>query len=299
MSRLLNSWIALGFVALASLTPGLVAAEENSRGVVSLSYQYIKVDGFESSVGKLDIGTTDTHTLFLEVDYELTDRVSVSVGIPFVTKRYQGDFPHLPDGIVPPKNDPLIDDGSYHTEFQDITFGVSYLLTTSPVVVEPFIVYGVPSNGYPQYGHAAVGQNLWHVQVGSSFTYFPPFSDFYFYFAPSYTFVEETLGESIDHWRLHAEVGYLFLPGFSGRIFALVKEGDGLEFPDDFPPPRNDEFWFQHDRTIKHNYVNLGVGVDWGFSDRSQLSLSAMTMVDEDQVHVMEYAFTVGMSRSF
>ncbi|MDH3640822.1 MAG: transporter [Gammaproteobacteria bacterium] len=276
-----------------------VAASEADRGHIALSYQYIRVDGFESSIGELDIGTTDTHTFSVEVDYKLTDRVSVSVGVPLVTKRYRGGGPHVPSSIIPPQDDQFIDDGDYHTEVQDISFGVRYLLTTSPLTIEPFLFYGVPSHDYPHFAHAAVGQNLWRVEAGASFTYLPPLSDFYFRLAPSYTFMEETFGVSIDHWRVHGEVGYLLKPGVSARVFALVKEGDGLDFPEDFPPPRNTEFWFQHDRMVRHNYVNMGAGVDWQFSERTALSFSALTMVEAEQVHKMDYAFTVGLSRSF
>ena len=269
------------------------------KGHVTLHYQQIKVDGFESTVGELDIGTVDTQTLYFELTYHLNDRISVHAGIPLVRKRYKGTGPHVPSSIVPPQNDQFIDDGSYHTDWQDFQFSIGYLLSQGPLRVEPFVGYGLPSHDYPHFGHAAVGQNLWRLEIGSRFSYFPGMSDFYFRLDPSYVFVEETLGVSIDHWRLHAEAGYRFHPRMSGRLFVMGKEGKGLDFPDDFPPPRNTPYWFQHDRMVRHNYVNAGLGVDWQASARTQVSVSAMTMVHADQVHIMKYGINLAVSRGF
>ena len=269
------------------------------RGHWSISYQQIRVDGFESSIGELDIGTTDTQTLNFEVSYRVGDRTTLHVGVPLVRKRYQGGGPHRPETIVPAKDDQFIDDGSYHTEFQDFLLGVSFLAYDGPIRIEPFLNYGLPSHDYPHFGHAAVGQNLWKLELGTRLTYRPALSDFYFRLDPSYVFVEKTLGVSINHWRAHGEIGYNFGNGMVGRVFVQTKQGDGLDFPDDFPPPRNTERWFQHDRMVKHNYTNAGVGVDWHFGGRTSVSASFFKMVQEEQVHILDYAFSVGISRSF
>jgi hypothetical protein len=133
--------------------------------------------------------------------------------------------------------------------------------------------------------------------VGTRLTYRPPLSDFYLRFDPSYTFVEETLGQSINHWRGHLEAGYR-LERVVARVFLMSKYGNGTEFPDDYPS-RTDEMWYRHDRMIKHNYTNLGLGVLWGLSARTQLSAPALRTIDADQVHVVDYAFSLGVYRSF
>ena len=291
---------ALSVVLLGSslfTSPHVVAAEE--RGHWTLSYQQIKVDGFESTVGDLDIGETDTQSLNFEISYRITDRTTLYAGIPLVRKRYTGNFPHRPDTLVPARSDDFVDDGDYHTDFQDFLLGVSHVVYSEDLTVEPFLFYGLPSHDYAHFGHAAVGQNLWKLELGTRLTYKPPLSDFYFRFDPSYVFVEETLGTSIDHWKALAEVGYHFGGGRVGRLFVLTKQGDGLEFPDDFPPPRTTEAWYQHDRMVRHNYTNVGIGFDWSVGAKTSVSTSAFTMVQEEQVHILEYAFSVGISRSF
>lgn len=275
------------------------AESEKGHGYFSASYQFIHTDGFEATTGKLPVGTTDTHSLNLDFAYHLTDRWAASIGIPFIRKRYQGSVPHDPRLLDPPRDSEFIDDGSYHSNFQDWYLKVSYAAKAGSLRIEPFAALGVPSNDYPFFAASAVGQHLIKFDIGSEFTYSPPISDAWYRLEVSYVFVEETLGVNIDHWRLSAEVGYFFSPRWSGRLFMLMKEGNGLEFPDDFPPPRTDERWYQHDRMIKHNYVNVGLGANWFINERYSLALSALTTIDAEQVFPVEYAFTVGIARSF
>ncbi len=276
-----------------------VSAWAHAEGHVSLTYQYIHIDGFESTIGELDIGTTDTHAWHLEADYKVAERWTVSAGLPFIRKRYRGGGPHRPDLIDPPQDSNFVDDGSYHSDFQDLHLGLKYLALVDPIVVEPFVGYSFPASDYPFFGHAAVGQNIWHFEIGAHFTYVPKLADYFVQVSPSYVFAEETLGQSIDHWRLNVALGYRLTRGVSARVFMLLKDGDGLDFPDDFPPPRDTRRWFLHDRLVKHNYINVGVGVDWQYSETRSVSVSAMRMAHADQVHVMDRAFSISFNQAF
>lgn len=289
--------------ALYSLQSTGFAADEGSRtghGNVSISYQYNTVDSIQVTTGKIPIGDVDTHTLNFGIDYNVTDRLTLSAGIPFVRKRYVGSLPHDPLLLNPPRPEvENVDDGDWNTSFQDFHLGFHYLARESPLIIEPFLYLGVPSHDYPFFGHAAVGQDLWKLDVGSGFTWFPPISDAYYALDLAYVFVEKTLGVDVSHWRIRADAGYFFGPRISGRLFVLYKQGGGLLFPDDFPPPRDNEMWYQHDRLIKHNYVNVGAGLDWSLNERYQASTAVMTMVHAEQVHDMRYAITFALSRSF
>ncbi|HET6565206.1 MAG TPA: hypothetical protein VFG52_07325 [Xanthomonadales bacterium] len=290
------------FLALVLVSPASGKSDELSRaghGIFAVSYQYIRVDGIAISTGDLDFGTTDTHSLNFDLLYHLTDRWSLELGIPVVKKRYRGTFPHDPRTIIPAKNEAFIDDGKYHTNFQDWRIGLSYLIPLGTFTIEPFAAYGIPSNDYPFFAQAAVGQNLRKFDLGVSFSYFPGLSDAFYSIEVSRVFVERTLGVSVDHWRVNAEAGYFFSPRLSARVFGMLKEGDGLGVPEDFPPPRNSEWWYQHDRMVRHNYINVGAGADYALSDRYLLDFSWLTMVHAEQVHIVDYAFTVGVSMAF
>lgn len=269
------------------------------HGQFIVSYQYIHVDGFEATAGTIPFGTTDTYALNFGVDYQLNERWGIDFGIPLVRKRYQGDAPHNPMLINPPQDAEFIDTGSYHTNFQDWHLALRFKALDGNFGIEPFLALGVPSNDYPFFAHSAVGQRLTKVDVGTRFTYQPGLADIFYRLDVSYVFVEKTLGVNINHWRLTAEAGYFFSPRFSGRAFFLLKEGNGLKVPEDFPPPRDTEYWYQHDRMVRHNYINAGLGIDWSVSEKYQLSLSAFTMVYADQVHIVKYALTASIARAF
>ncbi|MGH8223638.1 MAG: hypothetical protein ACREQZ_11760, partial [Woeseiaceae bacterium] len=165
--------------------------------------------------------------------------------------------------------------------------------------IQPYAYLGVPSSDYPFFGHAAVGQQILKFDIGSAITWFPPISDAYYRLDLGYVFAEKTLDVSIDHWLIRAEAGYFFSPRLTGRVFALLKKGHGLTFPDDFPMPRDTEKWYQHDRMVKHNYMNVGAGLDWAASEKYRVTTSVMTMTWAQQVHVMKYTLNVGVSRDF
>jgi hypothetical protein len=281
-------------------SPGSAEENRQGHGHASVGYQYISVDGFESSIGTLDVGTTDTHAFVFDLEYNVTDRLALNVGLPLVMKRYQGPLPHRVSGLDPPNDTaPFIDDGRYHTRWQDFHFGARYLAKSGSLQIEPYVGLEIPSNEYPFYALAAVGQNVNKLEIGTSFTYVPPISDAFFRLVIGHVFVEETLGVNIDHWRVRGGAGYFFAPRLSGRAFFLLKEGNGLIFPDDFPPPRTDEHWYQHDRMVRHNYMNIGVGLDYAFNEKYAVSLSVMTMAWAEQILVMKYATNVSVIRSF
>ena len=279
------------------------AAGEESRpghGHLTIGYQHQTADTFQATTGEIPIGPIDTHALNVEIEYYLTDRLTLIAGLPYIHRRYQGRLQHDPLLLDPPRPEvENVDQGKWNNAFQDFHLGMRYLVRTSPITIEPHLYLGVPSHEYPFFGHAAVGQHQARLEIGSSFVFSPGLSDAYYGFDVSYALVEKVLGVDINHWRLNAEVGYFFTPRLAGRIFAMAKEGRGLDFPDDFPAPRTDERWYQHDRMVKHNYTNMGLGVTWSLRENYRLSTSWMTMTRADSVHVMDSAIDFTVTRSF
>ena len=304
-SIVLSATLASGLLLLQ--TSDINAAETESRkghGQIVLTYQFNATDGFESDIGALPIGSIDTQVMNFELQYALTDRLTIIAGIPYVRKRYNdGPLPHDPLLLDPPR--PYIenvDDGDWNSDFQDFNIGARYRVKDGAFSIEPFVFLGVPSQEYPFYGNAAVGQQLTRLQVGSSFMWYPGLSNAYYSADVGYVFVEKTLGVSVNYWNVRAEAGYQFGPRISGRLFGLLKQGSGLSVPGafpGFPGQLTDELWYQHDRTLKHNYLNIGIGLDWVLNDQYSVSSNYMEMVWEDQVNILEYAFTLSLVRSF
>lgn len=278
--------------------------ESAGRGSIRVEYQFIRTGPFRTGDTDLDIGETDGHTFMLSGSYALTDRWTLTASLPWIKKRHQGALPHDPVLDLTAFDAPdksLIDDGNFHSDWQDLYVGASYLAVRGRLSLSPFIAVGIPTNDYPFYAHAAVGRNIWHVPVGVAWQFTPYFSDFYFSGDVAYVFTEKSLGVDISHWLINAKAGYYFAPGFSANVFVNKKQSNkGLSFPGDFDVTAlNDEAFYFHDRTIKHNFVNGGIGFDWVVNDKYLLSGSWMTMLDPDQVNTVEFGYSLAISRSF
>jgi hypothetical protein len=212
-------------------------------------------------------------------------------------------MPHDPLLLDPPR--PYIenvDQGDWNSGFQDLNIGAKYRVREGAFSVEPFVYLGVPSHEYPFYGNAAIGQQLTRLQVGSSLMWYPGLSNAYYSADIGYVFVEKTLGVSVNYWNIRAEAGYQFGPRLTGRLFGLLKKGSGNSVPTDypgFPDQLTDELWYQHDRMLKHNYMNIGIGLDWALNDHYSISSNYMEMVWADQVNILKYAFTLSVARAF
>lgn len=304
----------LAVIAALGLSPALSADESHEEGEsqqresraghgeFTLYLQYTMVDGFAGSLGDVPVGEVETQVIGVRLDYFVTDRLALVAGLPYVRERYLGPFDHDPLELDPPRTDvPNIDLGDWNTDFQDWTLGARYILVESPLVIQPFIYAGVPSNDYPFYGHAAIGRNRKQIELGSTFAWRPLFSDMWFRVALGYTFVEQTLGVSVNHFDAVGEFGYFLSPRVDGRLFIMYREGDGMNFPTDFAPPaeRTDETWYQHDRLVKHNFTNAGIGIDWALNEKYGLSASVLTMLRATQIHDVQYSINVALTRLF
>jgi hypothetical protein len=287
------------------LHPAKESQQQESRaghGEFTMYAQYVKVDGFAGSLGDVPIGVVETQVLGFRLDYFVSDRLALVAGLPYVRERYLGSYDHNPLALDPPRTDvPNVDLGDWNTDFQDWMLGARYILVESPLVIQPYIFAGIPSTDYPFFGHAAIGRNRKQLELGSIFAYRPLFSDLWYRLALGYTFIEQTLGVSVNHFDAFAEVGYFLSPRIEGRIFLMHREGDGLNFPTDFPPPeqRTDEMWYQHDRMVKHNFTNAGIGFDWKLNEKYGLSTSILTMLRATQIHDVQYSINIALTRVF
>ena len=103
------------FLVIPAALLGQAWLPPKGEGTVSLSYQnqYVADHVFENGDAH-DIGHILSHALTLDVDYSLTGSLAVRVAVPFVAGKYYGPTPHqLP-----------MDNGSYHSTFQDFTTDV-------------------------------------------------------------------------------------------------------------------------------------------------------------------------------
>ncbi len=309
--------VLLGWLLVSPLV-NPVLAEGKGEGSIRVEYQFIHADAFNDDVTTYDYWTTDTQALMFSGNYTFADNWTVFVSLPYVQKRFQsevdwGGDPHNPNDafwidFVPPDKR-FIDDGDYHGGFQDLSVSVSYLAVDKALKLSPYIGYGVPVDNYPFYAKAAIGANLWTIPVGVNFSYIPYFDDWYVSGNVAYVFSERPLDVKVDYWSAHLAAGYWFKPNFSANVFLGLKYlVDGLVMPWDFtddpfyadyPDAFDTEEWYNHDRLIRHRIVNAGVGFDYSFNEKYQVSGSYYTGIWSEQTSETGLAFTLGVTRHF
>lgn len=304
--------VSCGVIAALIAVAGVAAAEETyfpaadayrtysraGHGQVSITYQNSKTDGVVTNAGFQPVGETDTHAIDIDIDINVTDRLSLNVGVPYIIKRHTGTAIHNPALIVPPQDSKFIDDGKYHSGFQDARIGARYLLVDTEFKVEPFVTISFPVSDYPFFASAAIGQHLNHYEFGSRFAWQPPLDLYFVSLSASRVIVERTLGHDVDHWRVNLDAGYFVLPNVVVRGLLLVKQGGGLEVPDDFPS-RTDLLWFHHDQLLQHNYINAGGAVDWLIDDKLSATASFLKQIHRDNIFALQHAFSITISRAF
>ena len=314
---------SLAIALTALLSAGASMAQSQTRGDASirLEYQYIETGTFYDANFEFDYWNTKSHIVMLSGDYALSERWSVYASLPYVKKRFIpdpanpfGGDPHNPNDpwwidFVPPDKR-FIDDGHYHGDLQDLSFGVRYVAVDGPsLTVTPYIGYGFPTTDYPFYAKAAIGTNLWNIPVGVDLTYIPYFSDWYFRGNLAYVFSEKPLDVNVDYWLGYLSAGYWFRPGFSVNAFVSVKYlREGLVMPWDFtddptygnyPGDFDTIYWWQHDRLLRHRFANAGIGFDYFLNEKYLLSGSWYTGIWAEQTNEVDTAFTLALTRYF
>ena len=152
---------AFRFLSLLSALPLSLHAQAwlspQGDGTVSVLYQYNidRLHSFGDGQTK-DRGHTYFQAAVLNTDFSITDRLAISIGLPYIAGKYVGSSPHLlvrgePDTAV------AVDNGDYHGGFQDFRLNVRYALTRHALKIAPLFQATLPSHDYPNFGHASIG----------------------------------------------------------------------------------------------------------------------------------------------
>jgi hypothetical protein len=145
------------------------ASETEPRGQLSLTYQTQKTQDLVLSHTVMRGAAVNTHLIDAEVRYRIKDRWTITAGLPLISREWKGGPSHNPLTIVPPQTDSdFVDDNHYHTYLQDLRLGASYLVTSEPIAVEPYIEYSIPASDYPFFAASAVGRQLQTIEVGTT-----------------------------------------------------------------------------------------------------------------------------------
>ena len=278
--------------------PSAVSAQAwlfpKGEGTVSLSYQnlYVADHAFENGDAH-DIGHILSHALTLDVDYSFTDKLAVRVAVPFIAAKYYGPTPHqLP-----------MDNGTYHSTFQDFTTDVRYNLTKRRVVLTPFFRVVLPSNSYTYFAHSAAGRDQREYHFGTNFgrRLDPWIPKAYMQAQYSYALVERVLGIAPNRSNLEFQLGYFLTPRLS-----LLATGQGmythsgveLDYTQ-FQAGLSDDQWIHHDQIAKASLFDVGGGTSFALTPSWQMFLTVARSIEGRNAHLHAAIATIGVSRSF
>jgi hypothetical protein len=241
-------------------------------GTVTVATQFIDNTGHLLTNGVLyPDGKSQDGSVYFEGEYALTDRLSMSLGLPFVFARYVGP------GLTPGPQQEVDLCRCWHGAWQDFGFTARYGLVRHAFALTPSVSIGVPSHAYVYRGESVVGRRLPEVRLGVSAgrrldavssrlsvqgTY-------------SYAFVEQVLDIPNNRSNMTLDVAVAAMRRLSVRGFVAwqrthggLRTGLGKPPADGYPWGEilTEEQFTQHDRLLRDNSFHLGTGASYSFS---------------------------------
>jgi hypothetical protein len=249
-----------------------------------------------------DCCETTNVALVVDANYGVTNRWSISAGLPYVFAKYSGkDHPESPP---PPEWLTLAALDAcrcLHSSFQDVSFASHYNLVRvrRSFSLMTSVAAGMPSHAYPYVGEAVVGFDLKElglsVDAGQQLDFLLPGLSIDGRYA--YTFVERVLGISHDRSNIALDTGYAFSNWLAGHmILAWQRTYDGVSIlPDEIVG--HPELYPEFHRLLRDDYFHAGAGVSYTLRNWD-LSFSFLKTVSGDNTHNV-HVYTVTAGRSF
>ena len=289
--------ISLSSLAQAWLSP-------KGDGVVTVLYQndIERLHSFSDGRTK-DRGHTYLDAVFVNTDLSLTDKIAVSVSMPFIAGKYVGPFPHM---LV--RGDPstavALDDGNYHGGFQDFRLNVRYALSQRDLKIAPFFQATMPTNSYATLGHAAVGFNESEYRVGVSVgRRLNPILPKAFV-QGQYAFgMSPAVAANIAPKRSYAELQFGYL--LSRRITlqgssVLIWSHNGIDFDYNlFPNNLTEEQYLNHDRIARGKLLDSSGSIAYQVNRSTNFFVSVGHSFYGTNAHLRYVVTTVGFTKAF
>ena len=279
------------------------------RGAIIVAFQTINNTGHILTDGSTrPLGKSRTAAVYIQADYALTDRFSVSLGLPFVFAKYLGPPP--PPGVPePPMVQPVDLCYCWQKGWQDFAFTARYNLLNGSAAITPSIAFGMPSHSYAYRGEAVVGRNLKElrlaVDAGKRLDALTPRLTMQARY--SYVIVERVLNVPNNRSNVSADAAFQLTDRVSvrGTVARQVTHG-GLRLgvldpglPDGVPwgEATTLELFQQHDRMLRDNHWRAGAGVTFSLP-RADVFFSYLEFLGGSDTHAGR-SFTAGLSFPF
>jgi len=290
-------------VVLPMALSGQAFLSPKGEGTASVLYQY-SIDRLHAySDGRTkDVGHMYWHTVILDTDYSLTDRLAVGVSLPFLDGKYVGSNPHQ---VV--RGDPAtavkLDDGAYHGTVTDFRLSVRYSLRRGLFKVVPFFQATIPAHPYPVFMHALYGTDSREYRGGMSVgrTLDPILRKAYFQarygFGVSQKFADIAPMASYGEFQ----VGYFVTRRVSlqGSLVGTYGHNGILWDYNLFPNNLTQDQWLNHIRVSREKLLDAGGGISYSFNRSTSLVLSLSHSLWGENTHLRYLVATVGFVKAF
>ncbi len=268
---------ALGMALWAADASAQAWLPPKGEATLALGFVHSSADEHLDYQGKhVAPGAMIWNNVVSDLSYGVTDRLAVRLNLPFVVSRYGGDFPHP---VVPGRTN--LDDGSWHSTFQDLLAEVRFRATTGSIAVTPSFAIAVPTREYGYYGHAAPGRKLVEGQFGITAGRLldPLLPNAYVQVRYMYGIPEKVMGISHNRSQVNFETGYLLGPAFTVRVLgSWQKSHGGWRAPIDFPALGSPGF-HTHDQVNRSGYFRLGGGVSYSLTGSMDVNVFGYSTV--------------------
>lgn len=279
----------LAGLAFSLLLPAPVRAQawlpEKGQWSVSLlqqnsdvGYHLFSVDvdgtqGFQDRENGADLGDVRSQSTLLGMEYGALNWLAINGDVAYVSSKYSGDFPESNR-----------DDGSYHSELQDVRLALRFAALKTPVALTPYVGFSYPTQKYDHHSHVAVGRSLAEAAVGFSLgrTFSPAMPRLYFQGNYTYTFVEKIERISSNRVNGGLELGYFVTDNIGLKVFAgWQKTYGGLDWWTDDDP----QLEHLHDAAAKSNYSRIGAGLSWATTAKMDIFASYSMTLQGSNTH--------------
>jgi hypothetical protein len=295
---------ALTIVAIAAGTRPAAAqawAPRPREGDVTFVVQTIHHIGRVNDDMKFACCDTTNVALVVDATYGLTDRWSISGGVPYVFAKYSGEDPTSPPAPPWLTLAPADQCRCVHSSFQDFSFGAHYnlLRVRRSFSLMTSVATGVPSHNYEYVGEAVVGFDLKEVSLNADASQqldllLPGLSIDSHY---NYAFVQRVYGIRHDRSNFAVDTGYTLPNRLAGHVIMAWQwtYGGVTVIPDEIAG--HPELYTEFHRLLRDNYFHFGAGASYTWRDWD-MSFSFLKTLGGDNTHDV-HVYTVTAGRSF
>ena len=309
---MLSLTATLAFLVPASALAQAAWLPGKGEARVGFMYQYLvggkhlnsepNLLGFDLGSKKVDLGSTYSQVVALDVDVGITDRFALTGTIAFVGSKYVvGGVALLggPFGIYSP-----LDNGSWHGTFQDGRIGARFLaLDDGAWALTPFVSYGLPTTDYNVIGHTSFGRGLTELQLGLHWGRIlsssgRPFG--YIHGTASHAFMEDVGDISLSRTNVLLGFGYFFKSVTVNAWTLYQNIHGGIDWSRDLSLDGHhaEELGLAHDRAAASDFWRVGMGVSLPVSLGVDLYANIGTTLWGVNTH-QAHTITVGATWNF